>query len=514
MSTSLDILLVATCWTHVLLAPYTKVEESFNLHATHDVLTYGIGADALQYYDHFIFPGAVPRTFIGSVLLAWISTPAIYVAKYYGSIQSKTDLQIVARLVLATLNAVAVCLIRRATARRYGGPAGVLYTFFTCSQFHLPFWVGRTLPNMFALLPVNIASYLLLNRAPNSQRFPSRDVNRAIGLLVSTAVIFRSEIALLLAPVLLQSWLSGATNLRNIFKVGLLSGLSSIVLVDSYFWQKWPLWPELHGVYFNVVEGKSAEWGISPFHTYFSSFLPKLLLSSFPLALVGLLIDSRIRSLLFPPIAFIAALSALGHKEWRFIVYVVPLFNVAAARAATWLISRRKGSLFGRLCFLAVAGLLVCNFLVTYMLTVTSIANYPGGEALTRFNELYAERENVHVHISNLAAQTGVSLFLQTHAPPYPSQIGIKPPPKSYNWVYNKTENLTPQDITNGRHFTHAIVEVGPDVSTFSMREWDVVDTIQAFERWIPNMELLNGGKVWEPFRMVKKDKLVILERK
>ena len=42
MSTVLDFLLISTCWTHVLLAPFTKVEESFNLHATHDVLMYGI----------------------------------------------------------------------------------------------------------------------------------------------------------------------------------------------------------------------------------------------------------------------------------------------------------------------------------------------------------------------------------------------------------------------------------------------------------------------------------------
>jgi hypothetical protein len=42
-----DALIFATAWTHVLLAPYTKVEESFNIHATHDVLMYGVGINNL-----------------------------------------------------------------------------------------------------------------------------------------------------------------------------------------------------------------------------------------------------------------------------------------------------------------------------------------------------------------------------------------------------------------------------------------------------------------------------------
>ncbi|KAK7695295.1 hypothetical protein QCA50_002485 [Cerrena zonata] len=517
MSTALDILLLTTCWAHVVLAPYTKVEESFNLHATHDVLAYGVLPDALQHYDHFVFSGAVPRTFIGSVLLAWISTPVIYIANWYGVINSKADLQIYVRLVLATLNAITLCLIRRATSRRYGGAASVLFTLFTCTQFHLPFWIGRTLPNMFAIFPVNIASYLLLNRASNAQKFSPKGVHRAIKLLIFTAVVFRSEVALLLAPILLQSWLSGRTTLGDIIKVGLVSGLKSIALttiVDSYFWQSWPLWPELHGIYFNVLQGKSSEWGISPWHTYFSAMLPKLLLSSFPLSLIGLLIDSRIRSLLFPAITFVGLLSVLGHKEWRFIVYVVPLFNVAAAKAAAYLISQKKSKIFGRLCFLVVAGMLAANSFLSLISTTSSMANYPGGAALVKFNELFADREHVHVHISNLAAQTGASLFLQTHAPPYLTQIGIHPPPKSHNWVYNKTENLTQLDITNTKDFTHVIAEVGDDAAGFALQQWDVVEAVEGFERWVPNLDLLKGASIWELLQMVKSDKLVILERK
>ena len=42
MDIALDGVILATAWLHVSLAPYTKVEESFNLHATHDLLMYGV----------------------------------------------------------------------------------------------------------------------------------------------------------------------------------------------------------------------------------------------------------------------------------------------------------------------------------------------------------------------------------------------------------------------------------------------------------------------------------------
>ena len=97
-------------------------------------------------YDHFVFPGAVPRTFIGSVLLAWLSTPAIRVADALGLLSSKADLQVVGtrpssqfdvsysetvRLVLATCNVLGFSYIRRSVSRRYGGIAGVLFVLLT-----------------------------------------------------------------------------------------------------------------------------------------------------------------------------------------------------------------------------------------------------------------------------------------------------------------------------------------------------------------------------------------------
>jgi len=83
MALLLDALIYAVAWTHVLLAPYTKVEESFTLHAMHDLLLYGGRPDALQKvrYNNFIvwrFPlrWAYPRS-VRPQSLFWGRAPLI-----------------------------------------------------------------------------------------------------------------------------------------------------------------------------------------------------------------------------------------------------------------------------------------------------------------------------------------------------------------------------------------------------------------------------------------------------
>lgn len=71
----------------------------------------------------------------------------------------------------------------------------------------------------------------------------------------------------------------------------------------------------------------------------------------------------------------------------------------------------------------------------------------------------------MNLHICNLAAQTGASLFLHENAPPYLRDV------TSFNWKYDKTEGA----LDMGQ-FTHAIVE---DIA--SVDGWKVDTIVEAF---------------------------------
>lgn len=79
----LALLFPAVIILHLFIAPYTKVEESFHIQAVHDILANGLpnGFKDLTLnradYDHFSFPGAVPRSAVGAAALAMLSKPVI-----------------------------------------------------------------------------------------------------------------------------------------------------------------------------------------------------------------------------------------------------------------------------------------------------------------------------------------------------------------------------------------------------------------------------------------------------
>lgn len=104
LDSCLSLLIPVTILIYLVFAPYTKVEESFNIQATHDILTYGIPWDQATWkqagdklrnqYDHLTFTGSVPRTFVGPLALAGASWPFVWVLGDWGGVVGR---QIVGR---------------------------------------------------------------------------------------------------------------------------------------------------------------------------------------------------------------------------------------------------------------------------------------------------------------------------------------------------------------------------------------------------------------------------------
>lgn len=435
----LVLLLFVLVAAYCILCPYTKVEESFNLQAIHDILHFGTD---ISKYDHHEFPGVVPRTSLGAIVVAACTYPAVKALNLVVPIDSLIE-QIVSRLVLGAFVVLSLARFQAAVKVLFGQRAASVFILLLCCQFHLVFWSSRTLPNTFALPLVicGLAHWMESQARPASR---SKHLASMIRYLTVAGIIFRFEAGILL--VVLLAFEYRALSIKTIVAQGLLAGVPSLALtiaVDSYFWQTFWLWPEGIVFYFNAILNKSSEWGTMPFYAYFVMFLPRLLMISYPLAMVGFCRYARVRRLLAPSLVYITLFSMLPHKEWRFIMYTIPVFTAAAAatleeiRVRSTLHERYRHGL--KIAFRGMALSLAGSFTIFYISTL----NYPGGHALHKLHTLENPRQRVSVHIDTATAMTGASRFGQL----YPT------------WMYHKDESLEHPDDYLEREYTHLITE-------------------------------------------------------
>jgi alpha-1,6-mannosyltransferase len=146
---------------HLYVSPFTKVEESFNIQAAHDILKYGVPTENIELrfkaqYDHMEFPGAVPRTFIGALMLAGIARPVLW-------LRDGLDQQMVVRGILGTFNAFALIAYTTGVKKAFGETAAAWFVLFQASQFHIFYYASRTLPNMFAFGISTLKPFLILS---------------------------------------------------------------------------------------------------------------------------------------------------------------------------------------------------------------------------------------------------------------------------------------------------------------------------------------------------------------
>ncbi|KAB8079163.1 Alg9-like mannosyltransferase family-domain-containing protein [Aspergillus leporis] len=496
----LRIAIPALVLLHLYFAPYTKVEESFHVQAIHDILAYGIPthnvSDTLRAaYDHFTFPGAVPRTFVGAVALSAFSQPFLW-------LNDAIDRQFLARAILGLFNALSLLSFASGLRRAFGKTTAIWYLAFQASQFHVLYYASRTLSNMFAFgLTTMALRYLLQEQSqPPSFKKYKAQCRLSLCLLTIAGIIFRSELALFLATNTVFLFLTGRISIQHEIipagAIGLLLGLGTTLIVDSFFWQKFPLWPELEAFIFNVIHGQASAWGTHPWHFYFTNAIPRLLLNpllyllGLPLALSQPSTRSAATYLLIPSLTFISFYSIQPHKEWRFIVYTIPPLTATAALGASYIWTHRSKSLLYRLLSLAlILSTLASSLISSFTLLPASAANYPGAHALNTLHAHAHANTNanntplIKVHLGNLACQTGVTRFLET---PSLSPLITLTPLVSTSWKYDKTENDTLKSSASfWSQFDYVLVEPGEEESRVrglsGPEYWDDVDVIDGF---------------------------------
>ena len=432
----LDATLIALVSFHLVISPFTKVEESFNIQAIHDILKFGIfPLETIDNYDHKQFPGVVPRTFLGSLVVAGLAKPILLLSSAFGFEIEGYELQKLVRAVLGLVNVLMLIRLRDSINKitfsdkksKRKGLIGFWYTTLLLSQFHLLYYSSRTLPNFIALPFVNFSLSKIIQG----------DLS-GLTWLAFTGIVFRLEVGLFGLIIAIVSSLGfGQSNIfGNIIYLAmgtLLGGFSSFC-IDSYFWGR-PLIPEIDSFIFNIVQGKSTEWGTEPWDTYFKKYLfqlfrPPVILM---LAIPGLINDPAndgtkfgdkksvphparysLRILFISSILFIAAMSFQPHKEWRFIVYTIPIFTLQAANGVTKICQKWGLSVLNKvLIFIIGANVIISSLLSLHMGYISSF-NYPGGDALQFTNNYILENyknETVSVHMDVPACMTGITRF-------------------------------------------------------------------------------------------------------
>ncbi|KAK6894348.1 Dol-P-Man:Man(7)GlcNAc(2)-PP-Dol alpha-1,6-mannosyltransferase [Candida tropicalis] len=492
----LDSALIALISFHLVLSPFTKVEESFNIQAIHDILKFGVfPIEVIDNYDHKQFPGVVPRTFIGSLAIAGFTKPFMVLASVFGFELTGYDLQKLVRALLGLANALMLIKLRdslnkvtfRDKKSKVKGMIGFWYSILLLSQFHLMYYSSRTLPNFIALPLVNFA-------------FSKMIVGDISGLtwLAFTGVVFRLEVGVLAVIIaLVSSIVFGQSNVFVNFvylTMGTIMGAVASGCVDSYFWGR-ILVPEVESFVFNIVNGKSSEWGVEPWGAYFQKYLfqlfrpPVILMLALP-GLVGdpaddgtNLGDKNVLShparyslhiLFTSSILFIAAMSFQPHKEWRFIIYTVPIFTLQAANGVTNIFQKWSLNFANRLLGMIIVATIVVSSILSLQMGYISSFNYPGGDALTFTNNYVLEHYKdtpISIHMDVPACMTGVTRFGELTN----SSVAI----------YDKTEEGF--DINN-----YDIV-----ITHNELKGWEQLYTAKAFERISLDIfiQLLNAQK-------------------
>eukprot|EP01084_Bolivina_argentea_P209701 357141_1 len=297
-----DFLLFMVGTLYVILVPYTKSEESFNMQASHDMLFHGY--TNIEAYDHRQSPSTTaPGTFIGSLVLSLMVHPFKFLLRrifplMFSSLDIKMHCQHLIRISLLSINIMSLSYFRKSFIDIYIAPQYIkankkkqivstielikaisnLFAILITAQFHYLFYQSRLLSNSFAL-PIVTISFAFYFR---------KQYHLALQWLLASTIIFACDTIFITLPfiaiMLLRAHQESKFHsvLFQFFEHGVKACFICIALsfwIDSWFWDQYKSckWPEFVDVLF-YSNTSHAQLDASPWHAYFTTHLLRMLL--------------------------------------------------------------------------------------------------------------------------------------------------------------------------------------------------------------------------------------------
>lgn len=163
----------------------------------------------------------------------------------------------------------------------------------------------------------------------------------AAGMIAGISVFVRYQNGLVLVGILL--WVCSQHRWRNAVDFAVAATVAGLAggLLD---WATWgsPFHSFLKYLQFNLVEGKAARWGTAPWHFYLVTLWTGTGPAMAGIALGFILAARRAMALVVIVSAYLAIHMAVPHKEYRFLMPILPLGLTVAGVGLAWGIERLR----------------------------------------------------------------------------------------------------------------------------------------------------------------------------
>ncbi|MEO5906519.1 MAG: hypothetical protein ABIQ11_07325 [Saprospiraceae bacterium] len=307
-----------------------------------------------------------------------------------------------------------------------------LFVMMSMFLWFVPFLSVRFSSEVYSTLTFLVAVYLIL-------RYKDSGIFRYLiaGFMMGFSFFFRFQVAFAIMGIGLWMIMINKSRWQHIAALitGVIISALLCIYLDRWFYGGWELTP-LNYFNVNILEGKAAQFGVSPWWYYFSIFIIKALppISVFLLFFFIIGVYKKPRDpITWFTLAFLVAHLIVGHKELRFIFPMIfPLIYFAAIGVDYFLQSGK----YQKVIRFVITFSVVVNFLLLFVRTFLPVDqainyyrflynNFDGDEILfCRDRDLYNMSElNVnfyrseHVNCNIFTQDSQITLYLETNKP-------------------------------------------------------------------------------------------------